>query len=148
MFFALHPDRTISFIGNLEEVQDLIDSDDTDPAILAQCPEAPTFARVFYPVKCSGLLTNNPLRFGLLVVMMMLLLKLLLRHCSKCSSNNILIIYYRNLLLVFLLFLLCRFAVILIVALLSYYPYIPTNSISFNRDSRYASYPPSIGVIV
>ncbi|KAK8795930.1 hypothetical protein WA171_003896, partial [Blastocystis sp. BT1] len=50
MFFAMHSDRTISFIGNLEEVQDLIDSDDTDPAILAQCPEAPTFSRVFYPV--------------------------------------------------------------------------------------------------
>ena len=53
MFFAMHSDRTISFIGNLEEVQDLIDADDTDPALLAQCPDAPTFSRVFYPVKFS-----------------------------------------------------------------------------------------------
>ena len=117
MFFAMHSDRTISFIGNLEEVQDLIDSDDTDPAILAQCPEAPTFSRVFYPVKFPVLLTNNLLRFGFLVVMVMFLLMLLLCHCCKCSSNHILIIDYHGFLLFLLLFLLCRFIIILIITL-------------------------------
>lgn len=136
MFFAMHSDRTISFIGNLEEVQDLIDSDDTDPAILAQCPEAPTFSRVFYPVKFPVLLTNNLLRFGFLVVMVMFLLMLLLCHCCKCSSNHILIIDYHGFLLFFLLSFFVGSSSFSSSLYSSHSSCIPTNSISFNKDSR------------
>ena len=51
LFFAINADRTLTFLGDLEKVQDLMDADDTDPALLAQYPDVPTFKRFFYPVK-------------------------------------------------------------------------------------------------
>ena len=32
----MNADRTLTFLGDLEKVQDLMDADDTDPALLAQ----------------------------------------------------------------------------------------------------------------
>ncbi|KAK8792567.1 hypothetical protein WA588_005059, partial [Blastocystis sp. NMH] len=55
LFFAMNADRTLTFLGDLEKVQDLMDADDTDPALLAQYPDVPTFKRFFYPVKWSCL---------------------------------------------------------------------------------------------
>ena len=36
----MNADRTLTFLGDLEKVQDLMDADDTDPALLAQYPRS------------------------------------------------------------------------------------------------------------
>lgn len=46
-YFALHPDKTIVFLGHEKEVQKLIDEDDVDPELLRQCPDVLTFTRCF-----------------------------------------------------------------------------------------------------
>ena len=46
-YFALHPDRSIVFLGHTKEVQNLIDEEDVPPEVLAQHPELPTFSRCF-----------------------------------------------------------------------------------------------------
>ena len=46
-YFALHPDRSIVFLGHVQEVQKLIDEEDVSPEVLAHHPELPTFSRCF-----------------------------------------------------------------------------------------------------
>lgn len=46
-YFALHPDKSIVFLGHEREVQTLIDEDDVDPEILRQFPDVLTFTRCF-----------------------------------------------------------------------------------------------------
>lgn len=78
----MNMDRTLTFLGDLEKVQDLIDADDTDPALLAQYPDVPTFKRYFYPVKWACLLTNTRRLLLVVTVVLLLLARLLARLLS------------------------------------------------------------------
>ena len=133
----MNADRTLTFLGDLEKVQDLMDADDTDPALLAQYPDVPTFKRFFYPVKWSCLLTNTRrlllvvtvvlfllllllarLLSLLVVAMLLLLLLLLLGHRGEGGGGELLIVHDGLCLLGrLLLVLLGRLVVVLVIAL-------------------------------
>ena len=114
----MNADRTLTFLGDLEKVQDLMDADDTDPALLAQYPDVPTFKRFFYPVKWSCLLTNTRRLLLVVTVVLLLLLLLLLGHRGEGGGGELLIVRDGLCLLGrLLLALLGRLVVVLVIAL-------------------------------
>lgn len=148
----MNVDRTLTFLGDLGKVQDLIDADDTDPVLLAQYPDIPTFKRYFYPVKWVCLLTNTRrlllvvtvvllllarLLSFLVVAMLLLLLLLLLVHRRKGGGGELFVVHGGlGLLGLVVLLLLPDGLVVLVVALESQSALVPTNSISLSSDSR------------
>ena len=47
LLFSMKKDRTITFVGNWDRIQDLLDADRLDPAILQQHPNIMTLSKFF-----------------------------------------------------------------------------------------------------